>query len=255
VSRAWSIVALGDSVPSGFHCNCTPYPHLSAQGRSATTGQVVAATNDAVAGYTTSNVLQQLNSDSTVIDQLRKADAVEINVGANDVPYSTNSCGTSVDCYAPLVPPMQKNLASIVSRVRSLTSGRTVLVVLLDYWSIWLGGTYARDKGHALREPQDRWWTRPTSGTPVGAPLFLTLDDANPPPTSRRPLAYVVSPLTPSTRSDAALLASPPALSTISRASWAACVACPLSSSARCDAWAVARSAAAATLSPALPAS
>jgi acyl-CoA thioesterase-1 len=148
-SHSWSIVALGDSVPSGYRCNCTPYPQLSATGLTSTTGQTVTATNDAVAGYTTTNVLKQLNSDSSVIDQVQKADAVEINVGANDVPYNANSCGTTVDCYAPLVPPAQKNLAAIISRVHDLTAGHKVLVVLLDYWSIWLGGTYARDKGQA----------------------------------------------------------------------------------------------------------
>ena len=159
-SRTWSIVALGDSVPSGYNCNCTPYPQLSANGLTASTGQTVGATNDAVAGYTTANVLQQLNSNRTVIDQVRKADAVEINVGANDVPYNAKSCGTSVDCYAPLVPSMQKNLAAIVSRVRDLTSGHKVLVVLLDYWSIWLGGKYAAEKGdayvNAAREMTDQ---------------------------------------------------------------------------------------------------
>jgi acyl-CoA thioesterase-1 len=148
-SRKWSIVALGDSVPSGYRCNCTPYPQLSAAGLTSTTGQTVTAANDAVAGYTTTNVLKQLNSDSSVIDQVQKADAVEINVGANDVPYNTNSCGTAVDCYAPLLPPAQKNLAAIISRVDDLTARHKVLVVLLDYWSIWLGGTYARDKGDA----------------------------------------------------------------------------------------------------------
>ena len=139
---------MGDSVPSGYNCNCTPYPQLSASGLAAKTGQTVTATNDAVEGYTTTNVLQQLNSDSTVIDQVRKTDAVEINIGANDVPYNKNSCGTSVDCYAPLVAPMQKNLAAIVGRVHDLTSGHKVLVVLLDYWSIWLAGSYARKQGH-----------------------------------------------------------------------------------------------------------
>lgn len=147
--RTWSIVALGDSVPSGYKCNCTPYPQLSAKGLAASTGQTVTATNDAVAGYTTSRVLQQLNSHTAVIDAVRNADVVEINVGANDVPYNKNSCGTSADCYGPLVAPMQKNLAAIVSRVHELASGRKVLVVLLDYWSIWLGGTYARNKGDA----------------------------------------------------------------------------------------------------------
>jgi lysophospholipase L1-like esterase len=147
-SRTWSIVALGDSVPSGNNCGCTPYPQLSAQGLTQKTGQTVTATNEAVGGYTTTNVLTQLSSDNTVIDQVRTADAVEINVGANDVPYNKNSCATSVDCYAPLVAPMQKNLTAIVTRVHDLTSGHKVVVVLLDYWSIWLGGTYARKQGH-----------------------------------------------------------------------------------------------------------
>jgi len=148
-SRTWSIVALGDSVPSGYACSCTPYPLLSAKGLTAKTGQTVTATNDAVAGYTTSDVLRQLNADGSVVDQVRKADAVEINVGANDIPYNANSCGTSVDCYAPLLSPLRKNLAAIVGRINDLTSGHKVLVVLLDYWSIWLGGTYARERGHA----------------------------------------------------------------------------------------------------------
>ena len=64
-------------------------------------------------------------------------------------PLQHQLCGTSVECYAPLVSHVQKNLAAIVSRIDELTSGRKVLVVLLDYWSIWLGGTYARDRGHA----------------------------------------------------------------------------------------------------------
>jgi len=142
------VVALGDSVPRGTNCDRTPYPPLSADGLMADSGQAVAATNDSVAGYTTSNVLHQLESDTAVIDHVRSADAVEIEVGANDVAYG-QACGTSVDCYSPKIAPMEKNLASIVARVHDLTSGHKVLVVLLDYWSVWLGGQYAAAKGEA----------------------------------------------------------------------------------------------------------
>jgi lysophospholipase L1-like esterase len=142
------VVALGDSVPRGTNCDCTPYPPLTADGLSATTGQKVTATNDSVAGYTTSNVLNQLASDNTVIGHVRAADAVEIEVGANDVAY-TSACGTAVDCYAPRVPTIEKNLAAIVTRVHELTADHKVLVVLLDYWSVWLGGQYAAEKGDA----------------------------------------------------------------------------------------------------------
>jgi lysophospholipase L1-like esterase len=143
-----SIVALGDSVPYGSNCKCTPYPPLTASGLAAKTGQSVTAANDAVPGYTTSNVLHQLQSDKAVIDHVRTADAVEIEVGANDVAYS-QSCGSNVDCYAPKIPAIRTNLDEIVAGVHELTAGHKVLVVLLDYWSVWLGGQYAAAKGDA----------------------------------------------------------------------------------------------------------
>ena len=135
-------------MPYGSNCKCTPYPPLTASGLTAKTGQTVTAANDAVPGYTTSNVLHQLQSDTAVIDHVRRADAVEIEVGANDVAHS-QACGTTVDCYAPKVPAIQANLDAIVARVHELTSGHKVLVVLLDYWSVWLGGQYAAAKGDA----------------------------------------------------------------------------------------------------------
>jgi lysophospholipase L1-like esterase len=147
-SKSTSIVALGDSVPYGTNCDCRPYPPLTADGLAKSSGQAASAANDSVPGYTTSDVLHQLASDNTVIDRVRTADVVEIEVGANDVAYSS-SCGTAVDCYAPRIPTIEKNLASIVSRVHELTSGHKALVVLLDYWSVWLGGQFAAAHGDA----------------------------------------------------------------------------------------------------------
>jgi lysophospholipase L1-like esterase len=135
-------------VPRGTNCDCRPYPPLSADGLAATTGDTVTATNDSVAGYTTADVLRQLDSDGNVIGHIRAAHAVEVEVGANDVAY-TSSCGTAVDCYAPKIPTIEKNLAAIVRRAHDLASGHEALVVLLDYWSVWLGGKYAAEKGDA----------------------------------------------------------------------------------------------------------
>jgi lysophospholipase L1-like esterase len=145
-AKTFSIVALGDSVPRGTNCSCTPYPPLTATGLSKTTGDKVTATNDSVAGYTTKNVLSQLNNNQSVINHVKKADVVEIEIGANDVGYNS-TCGTSVDCYAPKVPTMKANLLSIVRRTRSLVFGHKHVLVLLDYWSVWLGGKYAQAKG------------------------------------------------------------------------------------------------------------
>jgi acyl-CoA thioesterase I len=147
-SRTSSVVALGDSVPRGTNCDCRPYPPLTADGLTVSSGRTVKATNDSVAGYTTSNLLRLLKTNDAVIGHVRGADVVEIEIGANDVAYS-KSCGTSVDCYAPRLPAIEKNLGAIVRRVHTLTLGRRVLVVLLDYWSVWLGGQYAAAKGEA----------------------------------------------------------------------------------------------------------
>jgi lysophospholipase L1-like esterase len=147
-TRTLSVVTLGDSVPRGTNCQCTPYPQLIAERLTKASGENVTAANDSVAGYTTANVLRQLTVDRGVVAHVRAANAVEIEIGANDVPY-TSSCGTRIDCYAPRVPAMKARLAAIVRRIDALTAPRRVDVVLLDYWSIWLGGKYADAKGPA----------------------------------------------------------------------------------------------------------
>jgi lysophospholipase L1-like esterase len=143
-----SIVALGDSVPRGTNCDCTPYPPLTADDLGTKTGGEVSTANDSVAGYTTSGVLRQLDGDESVIKHVGGADVVEIEVGANDVAHS-GSCGTTLSCYTDEVPQVEKNLTTIVARVRELAGGAPVLVVLLDYWSVWLGGSYAAAEGDA----------------------------------------------------------------------------------------------------------
>jgi lysophospholipase L1-like esterase len=145
---AETITALGDSVPEGANCDCSPYPQLGADRLNASTGNTVTAHNDAVGGATTSSVLRQVQSDAKVIDHVRAAGTVEIEVGANDAAFS-RSCGTDAACYDPKLPALKTNLAAIVTRVHELTAGHKVLVVLLDYWSVWLGGKYAAEQGEA----------------------------------------------------------------------------------------------------------
>jgi acyl-CoA thioesterase-1 len=144
----WSLVALGDSVPSGANCNCNPYPALLAGGLQASTGHSVKAINDAADGFTTSDVLSQLTSDPTVMAHVRAADVITVEIGANDIPYS-RSCGDVAKCYLPSVPGVRKALTAIVSHLRSLKAGHRAVIVLLDYWSIWLGGKYAAARGPA----------------------------------------------------------------------------------------------------------
>jgi lysophospholipase L1-like esterase len=142
------LTALGDSVPYGTACECTPYPKLAA----TDAGQV--ASNDAKDGATSSDVLHQVDRDESAIRDLEHAETITIEVGANDVAYST-ACGTTLACYAPNVPEIATNLDSIVTRVHQLTGGHPVTIVLLDYWSVWLGGQYAQAQGPAYVQTAD----------------------------------------------------------------------------------------------------
>ena len=143
-----STVALGDSVPAGSACGCVPYPELSASSLTRPGGPAVTAANDAVGGYTTEDVLTQVRSDPGVMSHVAQADVVEIEAGANDVGY-TDGCGMAVACYSGGVATVGQHLAEIVARVRELAGGHPVAVVLLDYWSVWLGGRYAKAQGPA----------------------------------------------------------------------------------------------------------
>ena len=143
-----AIVALGDSVPRGTNCDCTPYPALTAEALGSVSGHPATAANDSVAGYTSGDVVRQLDTDRAVDRNVSGADAIEIEVGANDVA-NTKSCGTTLFCYTAQVPQVERNLTTTIARVRELTGGSPVLIVLLDYWSVWLGGTYAAAEGEA----------------------------------------------------------------------------------------------------------
>lgn len=143
--------ALGDSVPYGTACDCTPYPQLVGADVARVAGHPVETSNDAVPGYRSGDVLAQLDHDATVIGRLERSQAITLQVGANDVAYST-ACATDVACYEQQLPQLTSNLETIVARVHELSAGRRVALVLLDYWSVWLGGQYAAEQGQAYVE-------------------------------------------------------------------------------------------------------
>ncbi len=150
----WSVVALGDSVPAGGGCGCTPFPQLSAALLAAPGSGGVPTADDAVNGATSTDVLNAVMTDREVQADVAAADIVEIEIGANDVEYN-DTCGTTASCYQPTVPIVEQNVQDIVAEVHALTQDHPVLVVLLDYWNVWLGGTYAAARGQAYVDASD----------------------------------------------------------------------------------------------------
>ncbi len=148
LTRVSAVTVLGDSVPYGTACGCAPYPQLTADGVARATGHPVADFNDAEPGFRSTDVIQQLQSDAGTIADVEKADTVMIEIGANDVAFSA-TCGTNASCYESKLPQVAANITAITSRVRQLTAGRLVTLVLIDYWRVWLAGRYAQARGPA----------------------------------------------------------------------------------------------------------
>jgi lysophospholipase L1-like esterase len=148
LARATAVTAIGDSVPYGTACNCTPYPQLTASDLTRFAGHPVSVSNDSMPGFQSSDVVSQLEDDPGVIAHVESSEVVLAEIGANDVAYSP-SCGTNVSCYDAKLPSIEHNLDSIVERVHDLTRGHELTLLLLDYWSVWLGGQYAHAQGPA----------------------------------------------------------------------------------------------------------
>jgi len=148
LAHAHAVTALGDSVPYGTACGCAPYPQLSGADIARIARHRVTVSNDAVPGYTTANVIRQIDHDGRAISDVRASEVVLLEIGANDVSYSS-ACGTKVSCYDKELPEITSNLTTIVQRIRALRNGSDLTTMLLDYWSVWLGGQYEKAEGPA----------------------------------------------------------------------------------------------------------
>lgn len=144
-----TLTALGDSVPAGTACHCTPFPDLAGSDLARRTAHRVVTTNLSVGGITSGDVLQQLREDDDVKAAARGSDAFIVEVGANDVSY-TGACGTTVSCYDRGIANLSGTLTAIVARLHDLARRHDdTPIVMVDYWNVWLGGQYAVAQGPA----------------------------------------------------------------------------------------------------------
>jgi len=139
---------LGDSVPYGTRCGCGAFPAMTASRLAALDGPAVISSNDSYPGFRVDNVLAQLTGNAGVRARVRAAHVVVVEIGANDVSYSS-ACGTSTSCYTARLTHVRASLTRVVTTIRALAPGRRIGVVLLGYWNVWLDGRYAAARGAA----------------------------------------------------------------------------------------------------------
>ena len=140
------VVALGDSVPAGTACTCTPYVDLVADALATAQAAPVAAHNLAVAGQTTAGLIAQLH-DPHAVSALRRADVVIVTIGANDLEEAAGcSPSSSSACYASDLRALRTTYAQMLTRVHALVPRQSHIIVT-GYWSVFLDGSVARHLG------------------------------------------------------------------------------------------------------------
>lgn len=140
-----TLVALGDSVPSGGACGCTPFPNRVAAMLAARLGRGVVTQNDAVGGLTTSRLVNQLRYNPQIRRDVAGAQVVLVTIGANDI--SSRACGLNAPCYAPIVRRVGQLLDLVARQIKALRNGRATAIVLTNYWNVWRDGAVARRLG------------------------------------------------------------------------------------------------------------
>jgi acyl-CoA thioesterase-1 len=132
-----TVVALGDSVPAGTACHCTPFPDRYA-------GLVGAqAVNLAHNGYTSADVRRQVGAAS-LRAPLAAATVVLIMVGANDMAgVFTGSRDTA--SYVAVAARIDDDVTATVRRIRAIHSGpRPADVLVFGYWNVVEDGAVGR---------------------------------------------------------------------------------------------------------------
>lgn len=111
-----SVVVLGDSVPAGTACDCAPFGDLVAGQLGAVQNRRVAVDDEAVAGFESADVLDQLAA-SGLRGRIADADLVIVEVGANDFDADEAYRATCLEpsgCFREQLHRTSANLTEIL---------------------------------------------------------------------------------------------------------------------------------------------
>ncbi|MDO5712759.1 MAG: SGNH/GDSL hydrolase family protein, partial [Micrococcales bacterium] len=140
-------VGLGDSVPAGGHCHCTPFVVRAARTIAAGQHRAVAVTNRSASGYDSYDLARQLKSELAIVQ-----------VGANDFDSSrVAACRNRIDsCYGPDLRALRRNLTQSLRTVYQLQRNASAEVVAVGYWNVFKDGAVGRAAGPAYVIGSDR---------------------------------------------------------------------------------------------------
>ncbi|MFC9689011.1 SGNH/GDSL hydrolase family protein [Kribbella sp. NPDC056951] len=144
-----SVLALGDSVTSGYHCNCDAFPAEYGDLLAQRNGTGVTVHNFGVGGIDSEDLLEELDrSSSPAAQAATDADYVLLTIGANDFAgheddVTAGRCTT--ECVTEELARLTANLRDILDRITELDTHRTPEILVTGYWNVFKDGQVARN--------------------------------------------------------------------------------------------------------------
>jgi lysophospholipase L1-like esterase len=143
----WTVVGLGDSVPAGTDCGCTPFVEQYASITAQRLGRPVQVRNFGTPSLTSPGLLDQLQDGTPTASGVAGADIVLVTIGANDAAealdqWAQGICGQA--CFDADVATIQGQVTQVVSRILALRDGRPTEVLVTTYWNVVQDGTVAK---------------------------------------------------------------------------------------------------------------
>ncbi|HEY5249219.1 MAG TPA: SGNH/GDSL hydrolase family protein [Dermatophilaceae bacterium] len=142
VSRSVRVVGIGDSVTSGYSCDCEPFVGLYATDLASQRGLATSSVNLGADGGTSSQLLASMTQPGAFRDQVANADIVLVTIGANDLMplESKQPAGCPATCYTPVIDSVGHNVELIVDAARAPRPDHPPTILVTDYWNVFQDG-------------------------------------------------------------------------------------------------------------------
>jgi lysophospholipase L1-like esterase len=142
ISRSITVIGIGDSVTSGYNCNCEAFVGLFATQLAAQDDVQTSSVNLGVPGWTSSQLLAAMTKPGAFRNQVAKADILLVTIGANDLNplESKGPAGCPATCYTPLIDSAGHNVELIVDAALAANPAHPPTVLVTDYWNVFQDG-------------------------------------------------------------------------------------------------------------------
>ncbi|HLO02511.1 MAG TPA: GDSL-type esterase/lipase family protein [Symbiobacteriaceae bacterium] len=140
-STTWTYTALGDSLGTGFGALQGYVPRYQSY-MATDTGNSVNLTNLSVNGWTSTDLLGAIRTDSSMRRSVKGSQVVTWDIGGNDLrgarsSYKSGTCGgaDNQDCLRAAVATFQANWNAIVQEIKTLRAGASTIYRTIDVYN------------------------------------------------------------------------------------------------------------------------